>query len=164
MNGTATMSKQEGIVRRVAKLSPIILAQLASESHAGTVHELPNPIPAVSHEHTPEESLIDNLAGLDSIAARPDARDRFRLDVRTGLPPASITAPDSGTLLSTVEIDSTGRGSAEIVNLGTAGHFRIRNSVGIIVSQGKVTAPGEDGEMVTDNNVCVAGGLFVIGG
>jgi hypothetical protein len=86
----------------------------------------------------------------------------FLLELRTGDPPASISAPDSGILLVTAQIDSAGSGSGVIDDSGSAGHFRIRDLDGNVVSQGRVTAPGQGGEMEMDDNTCVAAGTLVV--
>lgn len=92
------------------------------------------------------------------------------LEIRSGSPPASCAAADSGTLLCSMSLPSdwmAAASSGSKVKLGTwsgtgasgagtgtaAGHFRVKDSTGTTCHiQGTVTGTGSGGDMTLDNN------------
>lgn len=90
-----------------------------------------------------------------------------KLQIRTGAPPASCAAADSGTLLCEITLPSdwmaaasggskakSGTWSGTGAAAGSAGHFRVKNSAGSTChAQGTVTATGGGGDMTMDNIV-----------
>jgi hypothetical protein len=98
------------------------------------------------------------------------------LKIRTGSPPASCASADTGTVLATVSLPAdwlsdasagqkTKLGTWEDLsadNSGTAGHFRIYDSVNVCRMQGTVTATGGGGDMTVDNVNFAAGQKFTV--
>jgi hypothetical protein len=99
------------------------------------------------------------------------------LKIRTGAPPASCAAADSGTVLATVNldadwIDAASAGSKSKSDTwedtsadasGTAGHWRLYASDGSTChAQGTVTATGGGGDMTVDNTNFAAGQQFAV--
>lgn len=93
------------------------------------------------------------------------------IKIRTGTVPASITDPDTGTVLATINLPSdwltaASGGSiskngtwedASADNTGTAGYFRLYASDGTTVHmQGTVTATGGGGDLELDNTSIAA--------
>jgi hypothetical protein len=92
-----------------------------------------------------------------------------RFQIRTGEPPLSCAAADTGTLLAEMTlpadwltaptdglVSKIGTWQTEAVATGTAGHFRIKNSAGSVTHvQGVVTITGQGGD-VEVNNTSVA--------
>ncbi len=93
------------------------------------------------------------------------------IKIRTGSVPASITDPDTGTVLATIDLPSdwltaASGGSiskngtwedASADNTGTAGYFRLYASDGTTVHmQGTVTATGGGGDLELDNTSIAA--------
>ncbi len=90
-----------------------------------------------------------------------------KLQLRTGAPPASCAAADSGTLLCEITLPSdwmaaasggskakSGTWSGTGAAAGSAGHFRVKDSAGSTChAQGTVTATGGGGDMTMDNIV-----------
>lgn len=80
------------------------------------------------------------------------------LAIRTGAAPAATTDGDSGTLLATLTFSDPafGAGAAGVITAdaitddadidatGTAAHFRIKDSNGLVVAQGSVGTSGAD--------------------
>lgn len=120
-----------------------------------------------------------------STAVRNNALDSFEatvgtnaiLKIFTGSKPANCAAPDSGTVLSTINTPSdymaaasggskakTGTWEdASADSTGTAGHFRLYASNGTTChAQGTVTATGGGGDMEVNNVSFVAGQPFTI--
>ena len=88
------------------------------------------------------------------------------LELRSGAQPANCAAADSGTLLASMTLASDWASQSGGVltfsnmpltdtaanNAGTAGHYRIKDSVGTTCHmQGSVTATGGGGDMTLDN-------------
>jgi hypothetical protein len=84
------------------------------------------------------------------------------LEVRTGSAPAATTDADTGTLLGTISLPSdwlaaasagskakSGTWSATAAATGTPGHFRLKDSGGVVRIQG--TAGVGSGELSFDN-------------
>lgn len=96
------------------------------------------------------------------------------LQIRTGPPPSSTADPDSGTLLATLTFSDPafaaaigGAASANAIApdvsvdaTGTAGHFRIKDSLGTVVMQGTVGTGGAD--LNFNTTAFVAGGTAAI--
>lgn len=112
---------------------------------------------------------------LDSVEAAVGASPVLR--IRTGAPPASVAAADSGTVVATVLLPADwmagatggvksksgtwGDDSADAS--GTAGHYRIYAADGSTCHlQGTVTAPGGGGDMTVDNTNFAAGQRFSV--
>ena len=101
------------------------------------------------------------------------------LKIRTGAPPASVAAADSGTVLATLSLPSDWMAAASSGSkaksgtwedasadaAGTAGHWRLYASDGTTAhAQGTVTATGGGGDMLVDNVVFAAGQTFTVTG
>jgi hypothetical protein len=99
------------------------------------------------------------------------------LKVRTGAPPASCAAADSGSVLATCNLPAdymaaAASGSkaksgtwedASADAAGTAGHFRLYASDGTTChAQGTITATGGGGDMTLDNVVLASGQQFTV--
>jgi hypothetical protein len=94
------------------------------------------------------------------------------LELRTGNPPASAAAADSGTVVATMQLPNdwmnnaaggtkTKSGTWEDIAAdadGTIGHFRIKDSTKTTTHiQGTVSATGAGGDMTVDNPIVKAG-------
>lgn len=109
-----------------------------------------------------------------SVAVRNAQLDAFEsttgvsavLRIRSGAPPATCLAADSGTVLATLNLPSdwmsaASGGSKALLGTwqdtsadatGTAAHFRIYDSTGVTChAQGTITATGGGGDMTLDN-------------
>ena len=102
----------------------------------------------------------------NSMAARPEAEigTGATLELRTGAPPATPETSDSGTLLLAIALPADRLGaprggavalagvwSGTVATSGTAGHFRIKSSGGVVGMQGTVSqreSSGGAGEML----------------
>lgn len=99
------------------------------------------------------------------------------LKVRTGAPPATVGAADTGTVLATVALPSDwlapasggtkGMSGSWVDSAadagGTAAHFRLYAADGTTAHlQGTVTGPGGGGDMIVDNVVFAPGQQFSI--
>jgi len=107
-------------------------------------------------------------AALDAIVAAIGAS--ATLELRTGAPPATTAAADSGTLLATMALPATPFAAAvagarpksgtwadpNVDVAGTIGHFRIKNGATTHI-QGTVTLDGGGGDMTTSNTVVGVG-------
>jgi len=96
------------------------------------------------------------------------------LQVRTGAQPALVADGPSGTLLGTVVFSATAFGASatgtataaaitsdsSADSSGTAGHFRLIDNAGAIMSDG--TCGQGSGDLSFDNSVVVAGGVIAI--
>lgn len=114
-------------------------------------------------------------AMLDAIEA--DIGTAPTLEIRTGAPPASCAAADSGTVLATLALPtdwmaaasggSKGKsGTWEDTSAdatGTAGHYRIKQGATCHI-QGTVTATSGGGDLEVDNTSFAAGQSFAITG
>ncbi|SOC19513.1 hypothetical protein [Rhodobacter maris] len=92
------------------------------------------------------------------------------LELRTGAPPASAAATDTGTLLASMTLPSdwmadAAAGAKTILGTwqdsaadaaGTVGHYRIK-AAGACDIQGTVTITGGGGDMTLDNPVLAVG-------
>lgn len=120
---------------------------------------------SITHpEHVHEELQIDFSLLSPQLRA---ILDGLTLHVRTGDVPERLEDADHGVLLVVAKIRSVGVSSGEILSSGMATHFRVKNSAGIVVSQGPVlgdTHGTQDGviALVVDNAVCVSRGTFVL--
>lgn len=99
-----------------------------------------------------------------------------KLQIRTGAPPASCAAADTGTLLAEITCPSdwaaaasggskakSGTWSVAATAAGTAGHFRLKNSAGTVTHiQGTITITGSGGDMTLDNDSIAAGQVVTI--
>lgn len=88
------------------------------------------------------------------------------LELRTGVPPASCAAADTGTLLASLALpadwlSNASGGSKSLLGVwkddlanaaGTVGHFRLKAGSTCHI-QGTVTKTGEGGDLTLDNNV-----------
>ena len=107
-------------------------------------------------------------AALDAIEAAIGASPT--LELRSGPPPASCAAADSGTLLASMALPAdffaaASGGSKALSGIwqdaaadaaGTVGHFRIKQGATCHV-QGTVTGTGGGGDMTIDNPVLALG-------
>jgi hypothetical protein len=99
------------------------------------------------------------------------------LELRTGAPPATCAAGDSGTLLASCSLPSdwllaASSGSkaksgtwedTSANNSGVAAHWRVKDSSGTTCHmQGTVTGTGAGGDMTVDNTSFVVGQAFII--
>lgn len=91
------------------------------------------------------------------------------IEIRTGAAPTNCADADTGTLLASltfgdpafgnaVDQNPGGRATAATITgdasadaTGAAGHFRIKNSTGVVKWQGDVTGTGGGGDMELDN-------------
>lgn len=101
-----------------------------------------------------------------------DQLDGGTITIRTGAPPTAPADADSGTLLGTLTFGtpafgaaSTGAATANAITsdssadaTGTAGHFRMKTSGGVVVLQGTVAVSGADLDI--DSVSIVAGGVI----
>jgi len=92
------------------------------------------------------------------------------LEIRTGAQPADCAAADSGTLLASLTLpadwmNAAASGSktlkgtwqdASADDTGTAGHFRLKSSLGTVYMQGSITATGGGGDMTLVSTSIVA--------
>ena len=88
-----------------------------------------------------------------------------RFQIRTGQPPLSCAATDTGTLLAEIPLPTDwlsaaadgavtkiGSWQAEAIATGTAGHFRIKDATGVTTHvQGTVTITGQGGDVEVNN-------------
>lgn len=93
------------------------------------------------------------------------------LYLRSGAPPATVGAADTGTLISTIAMaaDAFLAASAwakaitaalqdlSADNAGTLGHWRIKTSGAVTKLSGTITATGGGGDMTVDNTSVTAG-------
>lgn len=99
------------------------------------------------------------------------------LEIRSGAPPANCAAADTGTLLASMALPSDWMANAasgakalsgtwndtSANNAGTAGHFRIKDSVGTNTHlQGTVTATSGGGDIELNNTSITATQLVTI--
>lgn len=96
------------------------------------------------------------------------------LYIRTGAAPTNTTDADSGTLLSTVPMNATPFPAAvagvltanafttdsNVAATGTAAHFRIKDSGGVVVAQGSVGTTATD--LIVNTTSFVAAGSFQV--
>ena len=113
-------------------------------------------------------STASRNAALDAIEAAIGASPT--LELRSGPPPASCAAADSGTLLASMALPAdffaaASGGSKALAGIwqdaaadaaGTVGHFRIKQGATCHV-QGTVTGTGGGGDMTIDNPVLALG-------
>jgi len=92
------------------------------------------------------------------------------LEIRTGAQPADCAAADSGTLLASLTLpadwmNAAASGSktlkgtwqdASADDTGTAGHFRLKSSLGTVYMQGSITATGGGGDLTLVSTSIVA--------
>lgn len=92
------------------------------------------------------------------------------IEIRTGAAPATTELADSGTLLAVLTFadpafgaSANGVATASAITEdssanadGTAGHFRVKDSNGVVVFQGTVTAAGGGGDMELVTTTIVA--------
>lgn len=124
-------------------------------------------------------SRINNNAAKAACDAIVDLLDAgagaATVEIRSGAAPTNCEDADSGTLLavltcsdpafgSAADANPGGRATASAVtsdssanNTGTAAHFRAKDSNGVVVTQGDVTATGGGGAMEINSTSVVAG-------
>jgi len=116
-------------------------------------------------------------ASLDAIETAIGAT--ATLELRSGAAPANCAAADTGTLLATITLPSTGGGwmadaaagakallgtwQTTASAAGTAGHFRVKAASGCHI-QGSVTISGGGGDMTIDNPALTVGQTVTITG
>lgn len=97
-------------------------------------------------------------------------------EIRTGAPPASCAAANSGTLLATLTCSdpafgsaSAGTATANPINddssadaSGDAGHFRLFNSNNTCVMQGTCGESADSPDLTFDDKSIVSGGVVAI--
>ncbi len=96
------------------------------------------------------------------------------LTIRTGSPPATPATADSGTLLGTLTFSdpafgsaATGVATASAITSdssadasGDAGHFRVKDSNGVVIMQGTAGEAADTPDMTFDEKSIVAGGVI----
>lgn len=96
------------------------------------------------------------------------------LTIRTGAPPATPATADSGTLLGTLTFSdpafgsaATGVATASAITSdssadasGDAGHFRVKDSNGVVIMQGTAGEAADTPDMTFDEKSIVAGGVI----
>ncbi len=99
--------------------------------------------------------------------------------IRTGSPPATPATADSGTLLGTLTFSDPAFGAATSADpsvatassitsdtsadaSGDAGHFRVKDSNGVVIFQGTAGEAGDTPDMTFDEKSIVAGGVIAI--
>lgn len=106
----------------------------------------------------------------DAIGANPV------LKIRTGAPPASTAAADTGTVLASLDLpanwmqDASGGSKAKAGTWedltadasGTAGHYRIYDSGGTAHLQGTITVSGGGGDMTVVSTSISAGQVVTV--
>lgn len=120
-------------------------------------------------------SVAIRNAQLDAVETTIGASAIMR--IRTGAAPANCAAADTGTVLATVTLpadymNAAANGSKTLLGTwqdasadatGTAGHFRIYDSLGTTCHiQGTVTITGGGGEMTVDNTSFATGQAFTV--
>lgn len=120
-------------------------------------------------------SVAIRNAQLDAVETTIGASAIMR--IRTGTAPANCAAADTGTVLATVTLpadymNAAANGSKTLLGTwqdasadatGTAGHFRIYDSLGTTCHiQGTVTITGGGGEMTVDNTSFATGQAFTV--
>lgn len=115
------------------------------------------------------QSRINNNVAKSAVDAIVDALDAgagaATVEIRTGAAPTNCEDADSGTLLAVLTCSDPAFGAAADLNpgaratasavtgdssanaTGTAAHFRAKDSNGVVVLQGDVTATGGGGSM-----------------
>jgi len=98
------------------------------------------------------------------------------IEIRTGAAPATPATADSGTLLATCTMSdpafgaaSTGVATASAITSdtsadasGDAGHFRIKDSNGVVILQGTAGEAADTPNLTFDDKSIVAGGTVAI--
>ena len=115
------------------------------------------------------DAIVDLLDGGSGAAT---------VEIRSGSAPTNCEDADSGTLLAVLTCSDPAFGAAADANpggratassvtsdssanaTGTAGHFRAKDSNGVVITQGSVTATGGGGDMEI-NSVSVVSGVEV---
>lgn len=106
--------------------------------------------------------LVDGGAGAGTLA------------IRTGAPPTNPSDADSGTLLGTLTFSdpafgaaSTGAATANAITSdtsadasGDAGHFRVKDSNGVVIFQGTAGETADTPDMIFDDKTIVATGTI----
>lgn len=95
------------------------------------------------------------------------------LFIRTGAPPATPATADSGTLLATLPMSDPAFGNATTAGVatanaitdataaasGAAGHFRVKDSNGVVIIQGTAGETADAPDMVFNDKDVILGGL-----
>lgn len=113
-------------------------------------------------------------AACDAIVDRLDigAGTNAALKIRTGAPPATPAAGDTGTLLATLPMSATAFGnantsgvatansitSATAVASGAAGHFRCHDQDDVVIFQGTAGETADATDMTFNDKDIVSGG------
>lgn len=112
-------------------------------------------------------------AALAAIGSHLNGAGRAYVEIRSGTRPATPDTTATGTLLATVQLQTTAFGSpvsgvmtaaglplnGTIVASGTAAWFRIYRGNGAVVMDGDISATGDGGDLELDNLSLVAGGV-----
>ena len=93
-----------------------------------------------------------------------------RIEFRSGSPPAQPSDADSGTLLDTITYQATSYGAptagvatanglplSGTASAGTVGHYREKDSAGVVITQGTVTGTGGGGDFEASTTTWGAG-------
>ncbi len=98
------------------------------------------------------------------------------MEIRTTAPPTNPGDADAGVLLATLTFSDPAFGAASsgvatansitsdtnVDNSGTAGHFRVKDSNGVVIMQGTITATSGGGDIEFNTVTFVAGGTAAI--
>lgn len=119
-------------------------------------------------------SVLAANAMLNALTLLPDAgAAAATIEIRVGAAPATPLTADSGVLLATLTCSDPAFGAAaatvatanaitsdpSAAATGVAGHWRLKDSNGLVVDQGDVTVTGGGGAMQIDNINIVIGGI-----
>jgi len=122
-----------------------------------------------------KSSIAVRNAMLDAVETSIGASPVMR--IRSGAPPADVTAGDAGTTLAEIALPADWLGAAANASkaksgtwqdlsadaAGTAGHYRIYSSGGTICHlQGTITATGGGGDMEVSNTNLASGQEFTV--
>jgi hypothetical protein len=102
------------------------------------------------------------IVGLDAVLDLIDVNTPGTIEIRTGAEPTNCLDADSGTLLAELTFAATAFegatdadpgatananaivGEADAPDTGTAGHFRVKDGNGLVITQGTVDTAGAD--------------------
>jgi hypothetical protein len=121
---------------------------------------------------TTRYSNVAVIAALDAVTALIDVSGPGTIELRTGAEPTNCIDGDSGSLLATLTFAGTAFqnatdadpgatanantivGDSDATGGGDAGHFRVKDGLGVVVTQGSVGTSGADMNLdtVTINN------------
>lgn len=112
----------------------------------------------------------------NAVAGHANGAGRAYIQIRSGSRPTSPDSTATGTLLATIQMQTTAFGSAvtgiasangtpltgTIVASGTAGWFRLCRGNGAAVADGTITGTGDGGDIEMDVPTLVSGGTVSI--